>query len=359
MQKSTLKREEKGSRIMKTFIYKLQFTSPVRFGSDIGAAGLALGNETCRSDTFFSALCIEWLKVFGESKMKEMVNEAESGRFLLSDLFPWKGQDIYLPKPLIYVEKKNINTDGHYFKKLKKIRWIPAAAFDSYINFLKEGGELPFDPDENKPWSEVIIPRASVARVEETRPYVISAYRFPFEEEKQNNKKGDKEGALQTGLYFILKTDNQGLQEELDIVLDNLGVTGIGGKKTTGLGKFKLAEEPIEFGADFGLYDSDIILGKMLNRKGKYYMALSTISPLEKELEAFIPEENFYTLIQRSGFVESPAYWENPIKRKPVTMFGAGSCFKEPLSGRILNLSSGGNHPVYRYGKGMYLGVDV
>lgn len=341
---------------MKTFIYKLQFTSPVRFGPDRGGAGLALGNETCRSDTFFSALCIEWLKIFGESKMKEMVNEAERGRFLLSDLFPWKGQELYLPKPVIYIEKENINIDGHYYKKLKKMRWIPAAAFDSYINFLKEGGKLPpFDPDENKPWSEVIIARASVARVEETRPYIISAYRFPFEEEKQN----DKERIIQTGLYFILKTDSQVLQEKLNTVLDSLGLTGIGGKKTTGLGKFKLAEEPIEFGADFGLYDSGIILGKMLSRKGKYYMALSAVSPSEKELEAFIPKDNFYTLIQRSGFVESPTYWGNPIKRKPITMFGAGSCFKEPLCGRILNLSSGGNHPVYRYGKGMYLGVDV
>ncbi|QSQ08593.1 CRISPR type III-associated RAMP protein Csm4 [Koleobacter methoxysyntrophicus] len=343
---------------MKNYIIKLKFTSPVRFGPDRAGAGLTLGNETCHSDTFFSALCIEWLKIFGEAEMNEMVRWAEAGHFILSSLLPWKGQELFLPKPVLFLEKSNTRkNEPAYGKTLKKLKWIPASAFDSYIRFLKEGGELPFSQEGNKAWSEVLIARAAIARDKETMPYVISAYRFPFGEAERHHQ--PKEPLPETGLYFILKIDSEELMDKLMIVLESLGLTGIGGKKTTGLGRFELAEEPIEFDSNSGLYDSDTALGKMLDRTGEFYMSLSVVAPSEEELEAFEPQESFYTLVYRSGFVESASYWPSPIKRRPVAMFGTGSCFKAPLCGRILDLSSGGNHPVYRYGKGMYLGVKI
>jgi CRISPR-associated protein Csm4 len=40
-------------------------------------------------------------------------------------------------------------------------------------------------------------------------------------------------------------------------------------------------------------------------------------------------------------------------------MFNTGSCFQEKIKGRILDVSDQGGHPVYRYGKGMFLGVKI
>lgn len=40
-------------------------------------------------------------------------------------------------------------------------------------------------------------------------------------------------------------------------------------------------------------------------------------------------------------------------------MFNSGSCFNKHLKGQILDVSNKGNHKIYRYGIGMFLGVKI
>ena len=46
-------------------LYKLTFNTPVHFGSDIVGSSLEESDFICHSDTFFSALCLEYIKLNG------------------------------------------------------------------------------------------------------------------------------------------------------------------------------------------------------------------------------------------------------------------------------------------------------
>ena len=126
-----------------------------------------------------------------------------------------------------------------------------------------------------------------------------------------------------------------------------LSYTGIGGKKSSGLGKF------------------DIVTGKFpeefknrLSKTGKEYMTLAISLPSENELETVTDNSNSrYILKKRSGFVESESYSDTFQRKKDIFMFQAGSCFTEKYLGDIFDVKGNGNHPVYRYGKPMWMEV--
>lgn len=329
---------------MKNIIYKLKFNSAVRFGPDGAQSGLATANWTCHADTFFSALCREWINVHGLEDMLEMVLEAKEGRFLLSDLFPWSGTELFLPKPVLKIKVDRDEKAIEYKtdkKQMKKISFIPVSKFDDFISFLKKGGELPFEPLE--PVVEELHKKAAIVRTEKTEPYVVAAYRFKEE----------------TGLYFIVKVASPQIEDKLLPVVESLGISGIGGKKSYGYGRFCLSEEPIEFAGGEGLYDSDLKLGEMMERDTGLFMSLSVLLPGKSDLESFNKERSYYTIIPRTGFVNSPLYSRRPLKHKQVCMFGSGSCFDRAMEGQLADLSSDGGHQIFRYGKGMYLGVNL
>ena len=86
-------------------------------------------------------------------------------------------------------------------------------------------------------------------------------------------------------------------------------------------------------------------------------MCLSVAIPAEDEKEAI--KGSNYSLLRRGGFVQSENYFETPLKKKVTYSFAPGSCFKKRFKGTILDVSNYGNHPVYRYGKPLFLGVDI
>jgi CRISPR-associated protein Csm4 len=335
---------------MKHYIYKLKFLTPVRFGSDKGGAGLVQSSISCHADTLFSALCNSWIDVFGLSGFADFIDAVQNDRVLISDLFPWSGLELYLPKPVLPpLFQRDIDEEEKIDKKaMKKLSFLPVSKFQDYLNFLRTGGEISWKPEESNFAYEVLLHRAHIAREEETRPYLVSAFRFRSKYTSNFPEQQD------SGLYFILKASEE-WREKFDFVIESLGLSGIGGKRSSGLGKFELAEDSFEL----GLYDSDCVLDEMLDKEGEIYISLSVLAPNRDELVTIKKGQSFYTLVKRTGFVASPAYADNQLKRKPVVMFNTGSCFQEKIKGRILDVSDQGGHPVYRYGKGMFLGVKI
>lgn len=229
--------------MMKYFIYKLKFLTPVRFGTCNAGAELAQGKMACTADTLFSALCQEWIAVFGQKGFDELIAAVQGNQIFLSDMFPWCGLELYLPKPAMPPSvRRNTDVEGLKDRKaLKKLVYIPVSRFADYIKFLHNGGDLPWLEEIVEPGYEQLLYRANIAREQDTVPYPVMVYRF-----KENS-----------GLYFILRSTEY-WRERFDIVVESLGLTGIGGKRSSGLGKFELAEESFET----GLYDSDIMLEK-------------------------------------------------------------------------------------------------
>jgi CRISPR-associated protein Csm4 len=336
------------------FLYKLRFSTPVHFGADKPGIGIEKTEPTCHADTLFSAICTEAVALFGAEMAKTLAEKARAGKFLISDLMPYfyKGKDCQfcLPKPVLQMkkhdqssEKKNKGEDPADKKKLKGISFIPLRQWEDYLEFIT-GKKGKFDCSVEFA-DECIFPRVCVSRDGgDGDPYLVGAYTF-------------REGA---GLYFIAGFEDDELRAELEQILNSLGYSGIGGKRTTGYGKFELDEEPIELDPDNNVYDDDKKLAQLIRlEKAKYYMTLSVISPKKEEINEAVIGNAFYSLVPRSGFVASSAYNDTPLKRKPLVMFNRGSCFAQKLEGDVPDVSDKGKHPVYRYGKAMMIGVKL
>ncbi len=299
-------------------LYKLDFKAPVHFGTGVL-------NESAISfcaDTFFSALYIEALKL---GIADELYAAVDTGQLLISDAFPYMDKQYFLPKPMLYIEPKD-QGNSKVKKQYKKLKYIPV---EEVSNFLS--GDL--NPEncslENlgKEYSQVM---AAVRREEEDAlPYRVGNYLF-------NDK---------CGLYIIAAFADEDVMYMLDDLFDSLSYTGIGGKRGSGKGRFELKQG-----------NMDASLESMLGKESDKYMLISSALPTESELEKAL-EGASYLIQKRSGFVYSESYAEEEMKKRDMYTMQAGSCFNEKFVGDIYDVNEGGSHPVYRYAKGMFLGV--
>lgn len=302
---------------MKYEIYKLKFTTGVHFGDGM----LNDSIYTFRADTLFSAMYIEALKAGLERKLYEGVC---SGKLLFSDALPYVEDQYMVPKPILYIEPKN-RGDSSDKKKYKKLKYLPADKLDAYLS-----GNIDLDKDPMKEFGEFSQrTMAAVRREDETLPYQVGVYRY-------------KEGR---GLYFIVGYREPEMLELAESLLEAVSFGGIGGKKSGGLGRFEYKK---------GRRDGK--LKERLGQSGTYQMLLSCALPQKEEMESAL-EGASYLLEKRSGFVASETYAEELRKKKDLYVFSAGSCFKNPFRGSVYDVSEGGNHPVYRYGLSMFMGV--
>ena len=298
-------------------IYKLEFTAPVHFGN--GALNESALNFC--ADTLFSALYIEALKLGMEDELYSAVKDE---KLLFSDAFPYIHGQYFLPKPMLYIEPKE-QGDSKQKKQYKKLKYIPAEKLADYL-----AGEL--EPATcglhglGQAYSQVM---AAVRREDDTLPYRVGNYLF-------------NEGC---GLYIIAALEDTDTQYLLEDLLDSLSYTGIGGKRGSGKGRFVLrngtAAEPVL---------------KLLTKTSGKYMLLSSALPQDAELEQALAGAS-YLLQKRSGFVYSQTYADEQMKKRDLYTMQAGSCFTSRFHGDIYNVSEGGAHAVYRYAKGLFMGV--
>ncbi len=300
-------------------IYKLSFTTPVHFGTGVlneSAIGLC-------ADTLFSALYIEALKLGIE---EEFYTAVKNKQLLISDAFPYADNDYFLPKPMIYVEPKEIG-DSKIKKQYKKLKYIPADKMGDYL----KGNADPASCSPHifgKEYSQVM---AFVRRgeTEETLPYRVGNYLF--------NEK--------CGLYIIAALKDDDAQYMLEELFESLSYTGVGGKRSSGKGRF-----------EFKNGKASESINEMLTANTGRYMLISSALPKTDEMEAAIKNAT-YLVHKRSGFVYSEKYSDDQMKKRDLYTFQAGSCFTQQFEGDIYDVSENGNHAVYRYAMGMFLGV--
>lgn len=301
-------------------IYKMIFKQGVHFGDH----SLEKSEITFQADTLFSALCIEALKI---DKLDELLESVKENHLVFSDAFPYMGQEFFIPKPMKKIEQVVQSEDVTTRKKFKKLEYIQVSLLDKYIK-----GQYPINKgsDIKKLGIHVLKTSASIRGNEEALPYRVGIYRF----KKEN------------GLYIVVGYDSQEILDLFDELFEMLSLSGIGGKKNSGLGHFDLeiAELPKE-------------LNQRLNTKGEV-MTLSVSLPTEDELEEIL-DDSRYLLVKRSGFIDSYTYSKEQRRKKDIYLFKSGSCFNKTYQGDIYNVSSDGSHPVYKYAKPLFMGVEV
>lgn len=305
-------------------IYKLKFTAPVHFGKSM----LTDSEFALCSDTIFAALCMEAVQI-GDDLLNELVSCAKANAIQLSDVFPYIGDKILLPKPHVFVEHSQDENSSIIKKAYKKLKYITIDDFDSFLNGS-------FDVLNAAQMSELGVSAlkvsASIRNDEgETKPYEVGTYSF------YNG----------CGLYLILGYSNDNVKSLLDTLMDQLQHSGLGGKRSSGYGRF-----------NFEVLEVNEWLLEKLNCESKKYMLLNTALPTENELEEVIKNAN-YSLIKRSGFVASSTYSDTWQRKKDLIMFKSGSCFDRRFDGDVYDVSdSTGNHPIFRFGKPMFMRIS-
>ncbi len=231
----------------------------------------------------------------------------------------------FLPKPMLYIEPKD-QGNSKVKKQYKKLKYIPVEEISNFLSGDLNPENCSLE-DLGKEYSQVM---AAVRREEEDAlPYRVGNYLF-------NDK---------CGLYIIAASADEDVMYMLDDLFDSLSYTGIGGKRGSGKGRFELKQG-----------NMDAILESMLGKESDKYMLISSALPTESELEKALKGAS-YLVQKRSGFVYSESYAEEEMKKRDMYTMQAGSCFNEKFVGDIYDVNEGGSHPVYRYAKGMFLGV--
>ncbi|MBR2216155.1 MAG: hypothetical protein IJ849_10430 [Selenomonadaceae bacterium] len=316
-------------------VYKLHFPQGVHFGE----TKLESSQMTFQADTLFAALAQEAVAQSAET-LKKLVDYVEAGALLFSDAFPYKGKEYFVPKPMVKPKVKTSVEDVAKRKRYKNLAYLPLSKLTDYL----EGGEIT-KTDFGVPYLKT---SACIEPGKDTVPYRIGTFYFGVRQEDTINAKpcvaADGE---EVGLYVLLGYEDKKVKALTDELMDALSCVGIGGRRSAGLGRFEL-------------YNGKFPAKGLERLQGEYqtYMNLSVALPREEEMTGAVEGASFL-LIKRSGFVASATYASEPRRKQDTFAFKAGSCFRQKFSGELRDVATGGTHPVYRYLKPVFMGIET
>lgn len=312
---------------MKYTGYRLNFTTAVH----IGRRNLEDAEHMIYADTLFSALCHEALQQGGQTLLSQLVDLVMGYGLRISDALPFHGDVYYIPRPMMAVETEK-DGDSQIKKKLKKLECLPAQQLEDYLRGRMDIAE------ESEIYSHMgsseIRTMASVQEAEDTVPFSVGAYRF----------------SENWGLYVIIAYEEESVRELIENLLTGLGFSGIGGKRSAGLGKFILENANLPESLVQSLRCSSL-------EKTGNYMTLSISMAEDEALEQTLAGAS-YSIVRRSGFISSESYGDRLLKKQDAYLFKAGSVFQRTFEGTVLDVSGRGGHPVYRYAKPIFLEVE-
>ena len=303
---------------METRIVRLSFLGPVHFGR----GRLSDSSYACDAATLFSALYIEALHA---GVQEQLLDAARCGELALSDAFPYIGGTLYLPKPMVAPDTysrlneermaREGRADSRERKANKKLAYVPATRYGDYLagtfEALDELGR--FGLGESHLQAKVSLTGAD-GRL--SVPYFVGGFSF----------------AAGAGLYFVARGTY-----DLTPLLEQLSYAGLGGKRTSGYGRFS-----------FDLVSTDPLA--QANPHGQRLGAsilLSSAAPRPDELTDGLLEGARYQLVRKGGFVQSATHSATPQKKRDLYLFAAGSVFRRTFAGDVFDVNATpGGHPV-------------
>ncbi len=334
-------------------ILPLRFLTAVHFGDAAQGGGLNEVETLCRVDTFYSALCVEALKKSSQD-FEAWISKTQEGRIVISDLLPWYFRDgryeWYIPKPVMNVEaertaKRETLAEARnlsaFRKQSKKRAFLRASDMMMYMDDLVyHSSSLEEEPAFGSYASDTHFNGRT------RTPY--SAGSFSFHEDRAKDERA--------GLYLLLSLEDEADLASVTALIRWTGLSGIGGRRSSGMGQFVLDHEPILLKAgDWDDCDEAALYDMLENKDSDTQMALSSFLPLAEEAAQAAKGRGLW--LKRSGFTWTEGM-DAPVKEKSIYMMASGSTFSARLTGRIADVSTPAvGHPVYRYGKGFFLGV--
>lgn len=313
---------------MEYSLYKLEFSTALHMGEDTGGASLDNSRMTIHSDTLFSALCCEAAR---DGRITQLIQFFSEDVLTISDTFPYAGEEFFLPKPIIFVDNEARKSEEGQKKLFKSLEFIPFSRFNDYLQGLK-GDPVDLNNMSRTFGHLTTNTKVAIKGQELPLPYHVASWRFLPE----------------CALYLIVRSQNEKALAFFEELLIDLGLSGVGGKQSSGLGKFTPHRTPLP----------QELLYLLEDEEAKYQMLLGTALPTEEEMDEAL-QDGWYATIRRGGFVRSETYAPQALKKKTIYMLSPGSSLTTRFTGGLFNLADGGAHPVWRCGKTLFMGVNL
>jgi len=323
---------------------KLHFRTPLHLS--VGGFDYDESRQWLPSDTLSAALVACAVQV-SDHKLSNAEVEKFLAGFLVSSAFPFFGEEYFFPKPLL--DGLEID-DADLRKTEKQVVWYGKSWFEKWLNgstnqfavanvsensrFLsdsKAAREVRFMKTNVE--QRVVVPREGSG--EDAEPATFYQERVYFEKD--------------SGLFFLYKITDETQHTLFDAALRLLADNGIGTDRTTGNGNFEFEKTTIS-------------LQLPEPTATTRHITLSLFCPKREDLHEKTLLSSGYQLIQRGGYLASPAE-ENwtAWRKKSVWMFREGSVFPMPLAGKWVDLkpdilkNQALAHPVWRDGRGFFI----
>lgn len=309
---------------MESKTVKLRFKGQVHFGD----GRLSDSRFTCDAATLFSAMYIE---AMGLGLERQLLDAARAGELTISDAFPYIGETLYLPKPMVYLSRRPVhdNSDDEANSRARKAaKKIDFIASDAFVNFLS-GDFDPVEALENACFGTATLQtKVNLERKDtvDARPYHVGGFSF----------------LPDAGIYFFMQGSF-----DIEPVLSSLAFSGLGGKRAAGFGRF-----------DYEIVNVAHAPTGIAPHEKTRHMLLSTATPKAEELDEALLADSRYRLVRRGGFVQSTTHGAVPQKKRDLYEFVSGSVFTHTFEGDVFDVNdTPGAHPVYRYARAMWLEV--
>lgn len=311
-------------------LFKLKFSAPVHFGSGDCAHSV----ESCRmnfaADTLFSALC-HTAAMIGE--IDRLVGLVKNGKLRFTNAFPYSSDELWLPRPML-TPKAEHSVDPSARKKLKKLVYLPASGYTKYIASLSGRGT--FDPDTaSNDFGRFSTCTKAAIGPEEASPYSVGIFDFHAD----------------CGLWFAVGYDTRDDRRFIERLVKILGLGGIGGKISSGYGKFTLSEVINSENAKGSAGE----LFNLLEKNGSRFITLTTAIAAEDELAKVIDGAE-YQLVRRGGYAYTDKS-DKIMKKQTGYLFAAGSTFTSAFRGELKDVGNDMPHPIWRYGIPVFIQV--
>ncbi len=352
---------------------RLRPRGPFHFGGR--GVGLERSDVSLPADSLFSALCTAIAQRKGPEPVETLLNQFKAANtpattpFRLTSLMPFAGEVALLPYPKIGPPEVSGATDLRTRKLFKAIEWVSQAVFNDLVQHKTPKDALeatePITIQGSKVWvtaGEAQILSAFVPRDRsggaKAQPVLWTTWQRPrVTVDRQTSAsavysvggtlfhrygvEADETAGLYTVIEWLAADDET--QCMMKTAFQDLGVEGIGGKRSNGYGQFDPAFDEIDAW--------DVGAGS-----GSYFVTLAPYHPRPVEQEV-IGTGARYEITLRRGWLSLTGYTN--VRRSSIRMIADGSVLRWPLDIEPLGdltivtpkLMSDANAPaIYRYG---------
>lgn len=338
-----------------SWLLRLEPRGPFRVGSH--AEDLNRARALPPSDTLFGALCWAMCAVSGISGLERWLEGFVQGvpPVRLTSMLPVReyqnGLEVLVPMPVRRPEGYDLPDR----KFLKRVRYIDQHVFKGLFFGAPASpvvrGDVALDSStdaypreapnkgggENLPgyWTVQSRPRVTVDRTSGASALFESSSTFW----------GPAQGPERVLPGVIIAADQVDELKRVVACFEVLGEAGMGGERSSGLGRFHLLEP--------------IASPLPVSSSPAAGMTLALTWPTSQDLHAGaldLPDDRGYRIIERSGWISSPEW--NGWRSRRVAMLAEGSYLggSGPGGGMAeVTPAIGNGHSVYRYGYGLFL----